>query len=102
MSTGADCDFDFKKGYGYSYRIQRWPYGEWPEYDTHGPFKTYRAAREHLDRHYANPGGWSGPPANPDCAHRWEPDLWQIDGKKYERCDDCGASREATTKAASG
>jgi hypothetical protein len=58
MSTGANCAH-YTDGLRWAYTIQKWPYGEWPEYDYHGPFPSKESAIAHLDAHYANPGGWS-------------------------------------------
>lgn len=59
MSTGADCSFiEIQPGI-WKYKIQCWPYGDWDEYDTNGPFNSFRVALAHLDSNYANPGGWS-------------------------------------------
>ena len=61
MSTGADCSFyETKKGWYYEY--QQWPYGENPDYDKHGPFRSQDAAINHMDRNYPNPGGWTSSP----------------------------------------
>ena len=57
MSTGADCRFIETKR-GWFYRLQRWPYGETPDYDKYGPFPTEEAANKHLHTHHANPGGY--------------------------------------------
>jgi hypothetical protein len=62
MSTGAACHFEEKEKGRWYYDIQRWPYGEWPEYDTNGPFPTLEKAIDHLSRNYANPGGWTETP----------------------------------------
>jgi hypothetical protein len=59
MSTGANCYFYEEKPNQWFYKIQEWPYGEWPEYETNGPFKTFEQAEAHLERNYANPGGYS-------------------------------------------
>lgn len=59
MSTGADCHFVEKKPNQWYYQLQRWPYGENPNYDTFGPFQSLEIAINHLNRHHANPGGWS-------------------------------------------
>lgn len=59
MSTGADCYFKENRNGEWFYALQRWPYGDFPEYDTFGPFKTQEAAENHLSSHHANPGGWS-------------------------------------------
>ena len=58
MSSGAECNFTERKPGEWMYEIQQWPYGEWPEYDKHGPFATLIAAQEHLDANYQNPGGY--------------------------------------------
>ena len=58
MSTGANCTFTEKKPNEWYYEIQQWPYGEWPEYDKHGPFDSFEAADKHLSKHYANPGSY--------------------------------------------
>lgn len=66
MSTGADCAFWENKDGQWFYKIQRWPYGEWDEYDKHGPFASEEKAINHLDMQYANPGGWDSIPySNP-------------------------------------
>lgn len=59
MSTGADCGFIEREPGKWYYEIQRWPYGEWPDYDEHGPFASLEEAEKHLDNNYANPGGYS-------------------------------------------
>lgn len=59
MSTLADCKFIEVEPGKWIYKIQDWPYGEWPEYETNGPFNSYSAAEKHLDENYANPGGHS-------------------------------------------
>lgn len=57
MSTGADCRFTEVEPGRWQYELQRWPYGDNPDYDTFGPFGSYAAARDHLNRNHANPGG---------------------------------------------
>jgi hypothetical protein len=59
MSTGADCRFTERKPGVWFYELQRWPYGDWPKYDTFGPFKTEEEAIEHLRDNHANPGGFT-------------------------------------------
>ncbi len=91
MSTGAECRFYEKEPRQWFYKLQEWPYGEWPEYDTFGPFDTYTAAQKHLSSNHANPGGWCVDPL-PGCEH----DL--LTAIKYPRkgdadthtCDRCG------------
>lgn len=62
MSSGADCCFCEVLPGRWFYRLQRWPYGEWTEYDTYGPFASEASAIAHLDAHHANPGGWNSRP----------------------------------------
>ena len=59
MSTGADCSFEERKPGKWYYKIQCWPYGEWPKYDLYGPFPSFDVAEKHLSKHHANPGGYS-------------------------------------------
>lgn len=87
MSTGADCHFHEVEPGKWDYRLQRWPYGEWPEYDTFGPFPSFEKAREHLSNNHANPGGWSvrTHPQHVHEWHRWGPN------DPYD-CEACGSS----------
>ena len=57
MSTGANCYFEERSPGKWYYCLQRWPYGETPDYDEEGPFRSQDVAREHLHAHYSNPGG---------------------------------------------
>lgn len=84
MSTGADCRFVEKTAGNWYYELQQWPYGSNPDYDTFGPFLTFRAAMNHLDRNHANPGGFSLA-ALPGCKH----DLLRGGWSSLE-CDRCG------------
>lgn len=59
MSTGADCVLEEREPGRWWYRLQRWPYGETPDYDEHGPFASEDRAHEHLHATHANPGGYS-------------------------------------------
>lgn len=88
MSTGAECFFEETKPAEWHYKLQRWPYGEWPEFDDFGPFKTFGEAQRHLDDHHANPGGYSVN-ALPGCKH----DLLiarEHDKLYPNECDRCG------------
>jgi len=58
MSTGANCHIIERAPGQWYYELQRWPYGETPDYDTEGPFRTLDAAEDHLRANYANPGGY--------------------------------------------
>ena len=62
MSTGADCLIYEKEPNKWFYNLQRWPYGETPDYDTYGPFKSQEEAENHISDNHANPGGWSVQP----------------------------------------
>jgi len=68
VSTGADCKFYEKEPGRWFYDLQDWPYGDWPEYHTYGPFETFDRAKGHLNHNHANPGGWSREPL-PGCPH---------------------------------
>jgi hypothetical protein len=59
MSTGADCYFVQNAEGEWTYHLQRWPYGETPDYDKFGPFRTHEAAEQHLSENHGNPGGWA-------------------------------------------
>lgn len=68
MSTGADCHFTEREPGKWFYELQCWPYGEWSEYESYGPFPTLDKAIYHLDQNHANPGGWSEA-KHPDHQH---------------------------------
>lgn len=57
MSTGADCRIEERERGRWWCRVQRWPYGDWPEYDDFGPADSPDAAYAMHDG--ANPGGYS-------------------------------------------
>jgi hypothetical protein len=59
MSTGAECRFTEIEPGRWEYWLQEWPYGEWPEGQTYGPFDSYASASTHLSNYHANPGGHS-------------------------------------------
>jgi hypothetical protein len=59
MSTGADCCIYEKEPGKWYYDLQCWPYGENPDYDTFGPYKSEEAAHKHLSDNHANPGGFT-------------------------------------------
>lgn len=64
MSTGFECYFAEVSPGEWFYVLQDWdcPVGawDWREYATaYGPFATFDEASEHLQRHHANPGGYS-------------------------------------------
>jgi hypothetical protein len=85
VSTGADCRFVETKPGEWRYAIQRWPYGDWPEYDKKGPFPSFAAAREDMDAHYPNPGGWMVT-CHPQHVHEFTYDEFD----KVTVCEPCG------------
>ena len=100
MSTGANCRIKEKKPGQWYYELQQYPYGQTEDYDTEGPFKTFREADMHLDANHANPGGYSIH-ALPGCKH----DLlraYQFSGpheKHMRNCDRCGGYVDVSTDA---
>lgn len=104
MSTGADCRFIEKTPGKWYYELQQYPYGSNPNYDTEGPFRTFREAELHLHRNNANPGGYSVT-ALPGCKHdltRKREFVAHYETTTHE-CDRCGAHldlRSETEKAA--
>lgn len=65
MSTGAQCTI-YTDGHRWAYKLQKWPYGEWSEYETYGPFNSEKHAEGHLFSNHANPGGWGVADVTPD------------------------------------
>lgn len=59
MSSGAECRFTEVEPGRWTYWLQDWPYGDWPEGETYGPFSSYEVAFKHLGDHHSNPGGHS-------------------------------------------
>jgi hypothetical protein len=91
MSTGAECIFYEKEPRAWYYDLQQWPYGEWPEFDTFGPFPTWRQAYKHLDDNHANPGGYSIHPL-PGCPHDLLKKREVVFHNERWDCDRCGSS----------
>lgn len=95
MSTGADCQFYEAEPGHWFYKLQQWPYGEWPKYDTFGPFPTYRVAYRHLTRNHANPGAFGVSPL-PGCKHLLKTPLQPVESNNPQgythECDQCGQS----------
>ena len=63
MSTGLECEFIEPQPGRWFYVLEDWssPKGawDWREYaSAYGPFASQESARDHLQRHHANPGGW--------------------------------------------
>lgn len=59
MSTGAECYFTETAPGKWTYWLQDYPYGSNEDGQTYGPFPSFKAAFDHLDRNHANPGGHS-------------------------------------------
>ena len=93
MSTGADCKFIEKTPGNWFYKLQAWPYGETEEYETFGPFGTFRQASDHLDKHHANPGGYSCSPL-PGCPHDMLEKHEFSNGYHCNRCGDFLSSED--------
>ena len=92
MSSGAECDFVKVKPGEWKYRLQRWPYGDFDEYDSYGPFPTFTAALAHLDANHQNPGGFSTM-THPDHVHNGEQiDNEWSDTKEWTCCGDSVAA----------
>jgi len=71
------------------YELQEWPYGETEEYETFGPFDTFKEAEAHLSSNHANPGGWSTE-ALPGCKHDLLTEM-SFGYRGYTHsCDRCG------------
>lgn len=95
MSTGADCRFRETEPGRWTYWLQSWPYGEWPEGTTYGPFPSFAAAVRHLGDNHANPGGWTVTPLREGHVH--EPDQW--DPTFCEACGESLAPKKETSDA---
>lgn len=96
MSTGADCHIEEREPGKWYYKIQQYPYGATEDYDKHGPFSSFGAVQKHMDRHYANPGGYSVTCLTPQCecghaAYHHEPE-------KAGRCTLEFANYDETTR----
>ncbi len=85
MSTGANCTFVEKAKGKWYYELQQYPYGACEEYDTYGPYPTFKAAYTHLSRNHANPGGYSVS-ALPGCPHDMLVDGYEKGDKSCDRC----------------
>lgn len=96
MSTGHDCRLYEKTAGKWYYDLERHTRGE---YDTEGPFPTFKAAKDHLGKNHANPGGYSID-ALPGCKH----DLTRptehrsIGESTTHYCDRCGAHLDLRTE----
>ncbi len=84
MSTGADCQF-VQRTNGWYLRLQCWPYGENPDYDEYGPFKTQPEALAYLDNHFANPGGYTSRPLASHVCEQFDADGWCVCCGNYKR-----------------
>lgn len=96
MSTGHDCRIYEKTAGKWYYDLETYTRGE---YNTDGPFPTFKAAADHLRRHNANPGGYSVSPL-PGCKHdltRAVEHRMQGEATTHE-CDRCGAHLDLRDK----
>lgn len=89
MSTGANCRIVEKTAGKWYYELQQYPYGETDDYDTEGPFKTYKEAHDHLGKNHANPGGHTTK-ALPGCPHDLLRESPWKDQHFTHYCDRCG------------
>jgi hypothetical protein len=92
MSTGADCQFIEREPGVWYYRLQRWPYGDSPDYGEYGPFPSERAADRHLSENHANPGGYTVQRFEKRCvkcsARLDDPQLAATEDERCEACAD--------------
>lgn len=87
MSSGHDCRFYEKTAGAWYYDLETYHRGE---YDTFGPFRTFRAAHDDLNRNHSNPGGYSIS-ALPGCKHDLlRPIEHRASGEFTHNCDRCG------------
>lgn len=95
MSTGANCRF-VQKGKTWTYELQDYPYGMTESYQTYGPFVSYRAARDHLRNHHANPGGWSVQ-HDKKCPCNHPKEMREEGWQGATECGQCGQTVEEIT-----
>lgn len=89
MSTGAGCRFIQTEPDEWHYELQRYPYGDTPDYNKYGPFPTFKAADDHLSSNHANPGGYMIFRLEDfECDHEW------IQEGNYKTCPKCGRDQE--------
>lgn len=93
MSTRATCVFPQHDDGRWSYKLQRYPYGDTQDYDEEGPFPgpTREAANKHLARNHANPGGASiswNKKFGETCEHDSACVFTDLEGLR--RCEACG------------
>lgn len=96
MSTGLNCRIYEKTAGKWYYDLET--YSNRDEYDTEGPFPTFKAATDHLSRNHANPGGYSVD-ALPGCKHDLaRPVEHRLNGENAtHNCDRCGAHLDLRT-----
>ena len=100
MSTGANCRITEKKPGQWYYELQCYPYGQTEDYETEGPFKTFREAKDHLHHNHSNPGG-ATVNALPGCPHDLlRPYPFAGTHERFMRhCDRCGGYPDIRTAA---
>jgi hypothetical protein len=93
VSTGAECRFTEVEPGRWSYWLQDWPYGDWPDGSTYGPFGSFAKAEKHLSENHANPGGYSLKCLTEEQGHVHE--AWPFEmlyGSPADKCASCGKS----------
>ena len=96
MSSGANCRFKEKQPGKWFYELQCYPYGATEDYDTEGPFKTFREASDHLHNNHSNPGGYSVTPL-PGCKHDLLVKRDFSNNGATHNCDRCGSPVDQRT-----
>lgn len=95
MSSNLNCKIYEKTPGVWFYALEQ--YSQRDEYDTFGPFPTFRAAENDLSRNHSNPGGCSIRPL-PGCKHDL---LRAVDSPVHgytHTCDRCGGTVDKRTK----
>lgn len=67
MSTGLGCAFVEHKPNEWYLLHEEWSQRD--EYVAYGPFPSQEKALDYLDDYFANPGGWTEHPYEPDSPH---------------------------------
>jgi hypothetical protein len=97
MSSGHDCRFYEKTAGKWYYDLETYHRGE---YETYGPFGTFDAANQDLNRNHSNPGGYSVT-ALPGCKHDLlRPIEHRTSGEFTHNCLRCGDHIDQRTDAA--
>jgi hypothetical protein len=96
MSSNLNCRLYEKTPGVWFYDLEQ--YSQRDEYDTFGPFPTFRAAKDNLSRLQTNPGGYSVKPL-PGCKHDLLRAVDSPASRAYTHtCDRCGMAVDTRTK----